>query len=180
MKPYHLATAILLLSVAVSAYDLETRDGRVFKEIRLREKTPLGIRIAHEKGVTWLDYSEIPVPHLWTFGFNEEEYNAAKTIVPIAAVSAKAAPMRSPRLYQAPATPQMERPPIGTTTALSQPSRPVGTGGSTSYTRATASSPSKSSGSLSGTSRGQCAAITKKGYRCSRMASTGSYCWQHP
>jgi len=179
MKPYYLATAILLSLVAVSAYDLETRDGRVFKEIRLREKTPLGIKIAHENGVTWLDYSEIPVPHLWTFGFNEAEYNAAKTIAPIAA-----APTRPTRLYQAPAAPQVERPPIGTTTALSQPARPVGGGGGTSYTRSSSSSSRTSgqstSGTLSETSRGQCAAITKKGYRCSRMASGGSYCWQHP
>jgi hypothetical protein len=33
---------------------------------------------------------------------------------------------------------------------------------------------------LSGTARQQCAATTKKGTRCSRMAAVGAaYCWQH-
>lgn len=40
--------------------------------------------------------------------------------------------------------------------------------------------PSKAATSSSRSSGGQCAAITKKGTRCSRKASAGSrYCWQH-
>ena len=41
-------------------------------------------------------------------------------------------------------------------------------------------SASRSSSTRSRISSGQCAATTKKGYRCSRRASAGSaYCWQH-
>lgn len=33
--------------------------------------------------------------------------------------------------------------------------------------------------SSSSTNTGQCMALTKKGYRCSRKASANGYCWQH-
>jgi len=168
-------------------YDITTRDGKVYKEIRLREKTALGIRIAHEGGVVFLDYSQIPVPDLWTFGYVEADYTAAKNPVPSG---------RPARLYQSTRTSPSDaeiqfeqalakearkadaangRPPIGTTTLLS---RPGGTAGSSSS--GGRSAPSGGS-SVSSAARGQCAATTKKGYRCSRMAAAGSsYCWQHP
>jgi hypothetical protein len=41
--------------------------------------------------------------------------------------------------------------------------------------------PSVESPRIIGTERKQCAALTKKGTRCSRLAQPGrSYCWQHP
>lgn len=44
----------------------------------------------------------------------------------------------------------------------------------------TSSARNKSASSSKHISTGQCAAITKKGTRCSRRASSGScYCWQH-
>jgi len=51
-------------------------------------------------------------------------------------------------------------------------------GGSSKTT--TTSARKKSAGSSKHISAGQCAAITKKGTRCSRRAAAGSrYCWQH-
>jgi len=196
--PILASTLTAALVFAAGAYDIKTRDGRVYKEIRLREKTPLGIRFAHEGGVAFLDYSQIPVPDLWTFGYVEADYNAAKNPAPSPSLSG-----RPTRLYQ-PTTPTPEReiqleramdeaaraessyvdrPPVGTTTLLSRPARPAGSssGGAVVPSRAYNGGSTSGGSSISGAARSQCAATTQKGYRCSRLAGAGSsYCWQHP
>ena len=192
MKPLHVSAAVLLsLVVTVSAFDLETRGGRTYKNIRLREKTALGIKIAHEGGVVWLDYSEIPVPHLWTFGYVEADYNAAKRAASGEPAQGTSATTRTTRLYQSGATaaPTLQRPARALSSSSPVSSTRVNPGDPAlpSQSRepqpilADRSAPRGGGASLSGTARGQCVAITKKGFQCSRMASGGSsYCWQHP
>lgn len=173
MNPAKIVVVIFTLAavLATSAYDLQTRDGKVYKEIRLREKTALGIRIAHEGGVAFIDYSQIPVPDLWTFGYVEADYIAAKNPPPTG---------RPVRLYQSTQTSSSDaevansRPPIGTNTLLSRPSRSAGSGSSGG------GGASSGGSSTSGAARSQCAATTQKGYRCSRLSGAGSaFCWQH-
>lgn len=67
------------------------------------------------------------------------------------------------------------RPSSAAPTAAAPAARPlVGSSGSAPVERAP-------SPTLRDTERRQCAAITKKGTRCSRMAQPGrAYCWQHP
>lgn len=193
MKVHTCSVLLATLALATaSAYDLTTRGGRVYKDIRLREKADLGIRFAHEGGVAWLDYSEIPVPDLWTFGFMEDRYAAAvatkkanEGAVPNAPQGLEPTPeavdpfasSRPTRLYRSTST--APRPmPLSSAPATSptQPTPP------TPQPRATEPRPfSPSISSSSSTHRSQCAATTKKGYRCSRLAAAGSsYCWQHP
>lgn len=149
------------------AYDLTDREGKVYKEIKLRDKTDLGILIAHENGVVFLDYSTIPVPDLWTFGYDEEKYEQAK---------ARAADQRSLNSLKS----------LQSTVSANTPApaRPAGTTRLYKPTRSSSSTSTSSSGyraprSSSSHSR-QCAGITQKGYRCRRMVASGSYCYQHP
>ena len=68
---------ILLLALSARAEDLKLLDGTVLREIRLREKTDLGIRVLHESGLSFVDYRRLPVPVAQTWGYEEAQYQAA-------------------------------------------------------------------------------------------------------
>ena len=68
---------------------------------------------------------------------------------------------------------------IVVTTSLSTSAQRFETSTSISSSKSVSSTNNSSSSSL-GSTDGRCAAITKKGTRCSRKAAAGSiYCWQH-
>lgn len=143
------------------AYDLALRDGTVLHDIRLRDKSPLGILVLHQNGVTFVDYSKIPVPDLYTFGFDEALYKAALPA--------------SGKVEQSPAQPVPSYRPERLYRTNPAPATPTpAPAASTIRTLSTLAA------SAVNASRSQCAATTKKGYRCSRMAQAGrSYCYQH-
>jgi hypothetical protein len=63
--------------------------------------------------------------------------------------------------------------------AVCNPPRLTGTAGVATSGASSGTAPTTASAPAAPTSR-QCAAITKKGTRCTRMAKPGSaYCWQH-
>ncbi|MAS94909.1 MAG: hypothetical protein CMO55_17065 [Verrucomicrobiales bacterium] len=178
MKAFGIAVlAVCLLAVPLPAYDLTTRDGRVFKDIRLREKTDLGIRIAYEGGgEVFLDYAVIPVPDLWTFGFEEDKYKAAKQPVNSSRKALSSSTPVSTTRYK---EDRVSR--YGNSSGASSSSSGASNSGSSSGSSGFGllSSPSRSSSYSSSTSSRQCAGYTQKGYRCKRMVRGGSYCYQH-
>lgn len=157
----------LALASLASAYDLTLRDGSVLKDIRLRSKTDLGITVQHSTGQKFVDYAQLPVPDLYTWGFDEQRYWSAQgsstppVLPPKPEATEPADTGRPARLYRS-LSPDVS----------SEPEADNTMGTSRDY--------SPHTDSVSSTIRGQCTGRTKKGYRCSRMAQAGSStCYQH-
>lgn len=150
------AAILLALCCTCQALDLTMESGMVYTNIRLREKAPMGIRIQHDTGLSFLDYLTLSAPDRLTFGYEEATYNAALAklgqTAGVALTSARPAPV-----------------PASTTSRGFAPKF---------VAPAATPSPAQTTSSISS---GRCSATTKKGYQCSRAAQAGrSYCYQHP
>lgn len=170
-----LASASILVG-----HDIQTVDGKRYIEIRLKSKTDLGIQIAHSAGECFLDYTTILEPNRTTFGYDQRAYEIAKGDV--AQRVSEPDPGRRVNYIGA----GRERPKTAAPARLAKPSRlyrSPSQGFDASSNRTGNYQPIRFRGtSANGSaSRTQCAATTKKGYRCSRMSEPGrAYCWQHP
>lgn len=147
--------------VAVSAMDITLRDGSQYSKIQLLEKTDFGIRIAHSSGVRFVDYLSMSPQDQFTFGYDEVTYKSQRSRLSETRTS----------LPQATGAPAYVMPvPSATPSDSSRGYAPK-------YSSLQASETPPNSAAASS---GQCAGMTKKGYRCSRRARAGSaYCWQH-
>ncbi|MBE2180489.1 MAG: hypothetical protein IAE97_08460 [Chthoniobacterales bacterium] len=154
-----LPVVLLLFSGTVHAIDLTLTNGTVLRDVQLRGKTDLGIRVQHKDGMVFIDYAKIDPSELQTWGFEETKYQAASAAASSRA-RAEPAPSTSPKPTPSPSpTPE-----------------PTASPEVTAERTDTAAKGKKSQGDAK-----QCAAITKKGTRCTRDAQPGrEYCYQHP
>lgn len=154
-----LPVIFLLFSGTAHALDLTLSDGTVLKDVQLRGKTDLGIRVQHQDGMIFIDYSRISPSELQTWGFEEAKYRVASAAAP-APARAQASPSPPPK-------------PSPSATPAPEPTA------SPAVKTERADTAAKSTKSQAGAK--QCAAITKKGTRCTRDAQSGrDYCYQHP
>lgn len=159
--------AALLLAVCTTcpALDIRLENGSSYTNIRLREKTPMGIRVQHDTGLSFFDYLSMKEVDRITFGYEEGPYNAAKAKL---GLQATATPVPIP----APVLPRSTPVPVPT---------PTTTRGFAPKYVAPAATPEPTRTTVTSSYSGRCSATTKKGYRCSRSAESGrAYCWQHP
>ena len=68
---------LILHAGSARAIDLTLSDGTVLKDVQLRGKTDLGIRVKHSEGMIFIDYSRIDPSELQTWGFEEAKYRVA-------------------------------------------------------------------------------------------------------
>lgn len=151
---YVVCSAVILVAASIAfGLDLNLTDGSNLADIRLRTKTDRGITVAHRGGVAFVDYKQMRSADALTFGFDQSRYDPSTAQTQPSRTDQPPVVIRPARLYTPlPATPA---PPAAHVVSTPSP-RPAST-------------------------RTQCAATTKKGYRCTRMAAAGSsYCWQHP
>jgi hypothetical protein len=69
-----LLVATILLVGSVSARDIKTISGDVFKNIEVRSKDATGIQIIHDDGVTFLDFKILSEADQKEFGYNPATY----------------------------------------------------------------------------------------------------------
>ncbi len=154
-----LPVVLLFFPGTAHAIDLTLTNGTVLKDVQLRGKTDLGIRVQHKGGMVFIDYAKIDPSELQTWGFEDAKYQAASAA---ASSRARAEPTASPSPKPSPSpspTPEPTASPAAKTERTD-----------------TAEKGKKSQGETK-----QCAAITKKGTRCTRDAQPGrDYCYQHP
>jgi hypothetical protein len=165
MKTRFLSAALFTLCISHTyALDIVLPDGYKYENIQIKEKTDLGIRVGHETGVSFIDYLSLSPQDQYTFGYDSAKYNFQKSALSMSQTS-------KPVAIYGYSTP---RP----TPAVTP--RPSQSPDQTSRGYVSRSSSAYSSSPRTASSSGQCAATTKKGYRCSRKAGSGSsYCWQH-
>ena len=203
MRSFIVTWFVLLASVCVIlARDITTLTGVTYRSVTVTRVEKTGIAISHRDGAGFLDFSILPADIRREFGYTEATYSAAQAAqkqqqelaletqrrLTAEAVARQAADQRRTAEAQAAATrAAAERAALTPATPPSDSiaSRDYASRGYTSrdYTTPRYTTPStvSSTPSRPATSGGgQCAAITKKGYRCSRNASPGSsYCYQH-
>ena len=68
--------ALLAFTHTVSARDIRTRAGQLYKDITVSRVEPAGIRITHRDGVAFIDFKDLPAEIQKEFGFNEAAYVA--------------------------------------------------------------------------------------------------------
>ena len=74
--------AVLLLCATASAalgLDLETLDGELYKNVKIRAVEPSGLRITHAKGVSFLRFDNLPEEIRAQYGYDPEQAKIAET-----------------------------------------------------------------------------------------------------
>lgn len=198
----------MLVSVCVLARDITTLTGQIYRDVTVTRVEKTGIGILHRDGTAFLDFSILLSEIRKEFGYSETTYAAAKAAEAaqkqqlqlaietqkrlaaeakerqaeeqrrIAEMRAEAARIATDRTALRPFSPPAIS--IGTRDYASRgyADRNYRTSPYTPQSLTSDTTPRTSPSSSSG--GGQCAATTKKGYRCSRSASSGSsYCFQH-
>jgi len=194
-----LILALLLVGVLGSqARDFVTTDGVLFRSTKVTRVEPMGLMISHEDGLAFLEWKRLPESLKRENGFSEERYAAA-----IAEVQRKES-IEKARLEKIQAdrlrsltqsAVNMVRLALLAVRTSSELSLFVKTLPVAPPTLAARGYESRSLQDRDFTERNyqaqrrsvapvyssrQCAGTTKKGYRCRRTTSSGSYCYQHP
>lgn len=121
-KRYAVLLLSALLTAAVSAEDITTTDGTVYKNIKISETTPIGLNFVSDDKACWVDFRDLPPDTAKKYGYDpvkaadfekmlaQNQANPAPANVPAAAPAATGTP-----------APAAAASPAAAGTALAQP-----------------------------------------------------------
>jgi len=69
-KRYSVLLLFALLTAAVSAEDITTTDGTVYKDIKISETTPIGINFVSGDKASWVDFRDLPPDTAKKYGYD--------------------------------------------------------------------------------------------------------------